>query len=106
MPRTTQRATTARPIALGRGAQVVLMDLSHAGEKNIKPDDPLRAQFIATHDALARYARNATFTFATDHYSILGVTIPDGQPDKPPEAVTRPSGRRSVGRQQTRPCGR
>lgn len=73
-------------VPLGKGAQVVVMDLFHAGKKKIEPDDPRYAQFIATHDALARYARNATFTFATDHYPILGVTIPDGEPDKPPKA--------------------
>lgn len=73
-------------VSLGQGAQVVVMDLSHAGKKKIGADDPRYAQFIATHDALARYARDATFTFATDHYPILGVTIPDGEPDKPAKA--------------------
>ncbi|TPG48091.1 metallophosphoesterase [Sphingomonas glacialis] len=73
-------------VSLGQGAQVVVMDLSHAGKKNIAADDPRYDEFVSTHDALARYARNATFTFATDHYPILGVTIPDGEPDKPPKA--------------------
>lgn len=74
------------PVSLGGRAQIVVMDLSHAGKAMISADDPRYAQFVATHDALARFARNAAFTFATDHYPILGVTIPDLEPNKPPRA--------------------
>lgn len=73
-------------VKLGHGAQIVVMDLSKAGKKKIAPDDPRHAQFIATHDALARFARNGKFTFATDHYPILGITVPDGEPTLPPKA--------------------
>ena len=73
-------------VQLGRGAQIVVMDLSNAGKKAISPADPRHAQFTATHDALAGFARNGRFTFAVDHYPILGITIPDGEPTKPPKA--------------------
>ncbi|WP_374943108.1 metallophosphoesterase [Sphingomonas sp.] len=68
-------------VPLGGGAQVVVMDLSIADTKAIRPDDPRYAQLVATHDSLARLARGARFTFATDHYPILGVTIPDAKPN-------------------------
>lgn len=73
-------------VKLGQSAQIVVMDLSNAGKKKIAADDPRYAEFIATHNALARYARNGKFTFATDHYPILGITVPDGEPTLSPKA--------------------
>ena len=66
-------------VSLGAGAQVVVMDLSHAGQKAIDPSDPRYAAFLATREALARFAKKAAFTFAADHYPILGITVPAGQ---------------------------
>jgi len=73
-------------VPLGGGAQIVVMDLSHAGEKAIPAADPRHAEFIATHDALARMAKDARFTIATDHYPIFGVSISEDRPHSSPVA--------------------
>lgn len=72
--------------SLGGGAQVVVMDLSDADTKPIRPEDPRYAQFIRTHDELARLAKSARFTFATAHYPILGITKPEAKRGEPPRA--------------------
>lgn len=73
----------AYAVPLGEGAQVVVMDLSHAGTQPLDPGDPRLAQFAATWGALDAYARGATFTFATDHYPFFGVggAMKHGKPE-------------------------
>jgi hypothetical protein len=66
-------------VPLGGGAQIVNMDLSHAGDRALSPDDPRIAQFRETYDALAVFAPGARQTFALDHYPILGISA--GQKD-------------------------
>lgn len=61
-------------VSFGGGAQIVVMDLSHLGAKAIDAADPRFAQYSETYDRLAQMAAKARFTFAVDHYPILGVT--------------------------------
>ncbi|MEO1967407.1 MAG: metallophosphoesterase [Sphingomonadaceae bacterium] len=60
-------------VPLGKGAQVVVMDLSHAGEEPIAPSDPHFEQFKQNWVALKHFTQQARFTFAADHYPIFGV---------------------------------
>ncbi|WP_337190960.1 metallophosphoesterase [Qipengyuania algicida] len=60
-------------VPLGKGAQVVVMDLSHAGEEPIAPSDPRFEQYKQTSVALKYFTEQARFTFAADHYPIFGV---------------------------------
>ncbi|WP_160289746.1 metallophosphoesterase family protein [Novosphingobium pentaromativorans] len=61
-------------VPLGKGAQVVVMDLSHAGTDKIAPSDPRIAQYSQTARMLGVMAKGKAFTFAVDHYPFLGVT--------------------------------
>lgn len=72
----------AYAVPLGQGAQVVVMDLSHAGYEPFAPGDPRVAQFAATWGALDALSRRAAFTFAADHYPFFGVggEMQHGQP--------------------------
>lgn len=63
----------AYAVPLGRGAQVVVMDLSHAGERPYADGDPRIAQYGQTWHQLAGFARKGAFTFAADHYPIFGL---------------------------------
>ncbi|MEJ2457413.1 MAG: metallophosphoesterase [Novosphingobium sp.] len=60
-------------VPLGEGAQVVMMDLSHAGTKAIAPADPRVAQYRQTARMLKRMTAGKAFTFAVDHYPFLGI---------------------------------
>ena len=60
-------------VPLGGGAQIVVLDLSNAGTKAIAGDDPRSAQYRETYAMLDAFAQRARFTFALDHYPILGV---------------------------------
>ncbi|HZZ30755.1 MAG TPA: metallophosphoesterase [Phenylobacterium sp.] len=64
-------------VPLGGGAQIVVMDLSAAGAKPIPDSDPRAAQYRETFARLDALSRQATFTFALDHYPILGVAAED-----------------------------
>ncbi|WP_245656258.1 metallophosphoesterase [Novosphingobium naphthalenivorans] len=66
-------------VPLGDGAQVVVMDLSHAGTGKIAPSDPHAAQYRQTARMLAEMAAGKTFTFAVDHYPFLAVTAQAGK---------------------------
>lgn len=68
----------AYAIPLGRAAQVVVMDLSHAGTSIIAPGDPRIKEYHSTWRALAGFARRAKFTFALDHYPVFGVAAKEG----------------------------
>jgi hypothetical protein len=59
-------------VPLGRGAQVVLLDLSIAPNKPLGPGDWRTAAFESSYQTLARLAAPARFTFAVDHQPILG----------------------------------
>lgn len=65
-------------IPLGRAAQVVVMDLSHAGTSIIAPGDPRIKEYHSTWRALAGFAKRAKFTFALDHYPVFGVAAKEG----------------------------
>lgn len=69
----------AYAVPLGGGAQIVVMDLSAAGTKKLKPDDPRIPVYRDTARALARYAAGKRFTFATDHYPFFGVGADAGK---------------------------
>lgn len=60
-------------VPLGKGAQVVVMDLSHAGKEPIAPSDPRFGQYKQNWVALKHFTEQARFTFAADHYPIFGV---------------------------------
>ena len=64
-------------VPLGGGAQIVVLDLSNAGTKPISETDPRAKQYRETYLALEAFARKARFTFALDHYPILGVSAED-----------------------------
>ncbi len=68
-------------VPLGRGAQVVVMDLSHAGEERLPANDPRIAQFKESWRKLAALAQGKSFTFAADHYPLLGVAA--NEPPRP-----------------------
>ena len=60
-------------IPLGKGAQIVIMDLSHAGTDKIDPNDPRAPQYRETARMLAQMSSGKIFTFAVDHYPFLGI---------------------------------
>lgn len=68
-------------VPLGGNAQLVVMDLAIAGTKAISPADPRIPQFRQSFTDLARLAQGATFTFAADHYPILGYKAARGKDD-------------------------
>ena len=59
-------------VPLGRGAQVVLLDLSAAGGKPLPAGDWRSAAFETTWQQLAALAAGARSTIGVDHYPILG----------------------------------
>jgi hypothetical protein len=60
-------------VPLGGGAQIVVLDLSALGGKAIADTDSRAAQYRETYAKLDAFARRATYTFALDHYPMLGV---------------------------------
>ncbi|MEO6386775.1 MAG: metallophosphoesterase [Croceibacterium sp.] len=69
----------AYAVPLGSRAQIVVMDLSAAGTSAFPADDPRTAQFEDSYRQLASFARGANFTFAADHYPVLGVAAKEQQ---------------------------
>lgn len=65
-------------VPLGGGAQVVIMDLSHAGSTPFAPGDSRLATYRKTAQALAEFARRGIFTFAAAHYPIFGIAAKEG----------------------------
>ncbi|HWU49639.1 MAG TPA: metallophosphoesterase [Asticcacaulis sp.] len=61
-------------VDFGGGAQIAVMDLSHAGGAPIASDDPRFADYTDTYDRVDAMARRARFTFAVDHYPFLAVS--------------------------------
>ncbi len=59
-------------VALGGGAQLVVLDLSVAPNKRLAADDWRTAAFERSFTVLAGLATRARFTFAADHQPILG----------------------------------
>lgn len=68
----------AYAVPLGSAAQVVVMDLSHAGTSTIKSGDPRVKKYRNTWRELAGFAQRARFTFALDHYPVFGVAVKEG----------------------------
>lgn len=60
-------------VPLGRGAQIIAMDLAIMGEGAIVPTDPRFDQVRRTQQAATALAKGHVFTFATDHYPLLGL---------------------------------
>ncbi|MDI7775780.1 metallophosphoesterase [Asticcacaulis sp. EMRT-3] len=60
-------------VDFGGGAQIVVMDLSHAGGTAIPQHDPRFAQYTATYDQVEAMTKHARFTFTVDHYPFLAV---------------------------------
>lgn len=60
-------------VPLGDDAQIIVMDLAIAGEDPISDTDPRYPWMIATQMAVAHLAKGHRYTFATDHYPILGL---------------------------------
>jgi len=61
-------------VPIGGGAQIVVMDMSIVGGNPIAPGDPKAAQLRETYARLDELSRRAPFTFAIDHYPILGIS--------------------------------
>lgn len=61
-------------VPLGDGAQIIAMDLAIMGEDRIAPTDPRYGQIRTTQQAVAAMAKGHRFTFATDHYPLLGLS--------------------------------
>tara|TARA_R110000868_G_scaffold224721_11_gene476887 strand:+ start:531 stop:1748 length:1218 start_codon:yes stop_codon:yes gene_type:complete len=59
---------------LGKGAQIIVMDLAIAGEDPISATDPRQGQLKAIQQTVMHLAKGHRFTFATDHYPILGLS--------------------------------
>lgn len=60
-------------VDFGGGAQIVVMDLSHAGGEPIAKDDPRFAQYTDSYDQVDALSKHARFTFTVDHYPFLAV---------------------------------
>lgn len=60
-------------VPLGGGAQIIAMDLAIMGEDVIATDDPRYAQIRAMQRQVAAMAKGHRFTFAADHYPLLGI---------------------------------
>ena len=60
-------------VPLGGGAQIIAMDLAIMGEDAIPPSDPRQGQIRAMQRQVAAMAKGHRFTFATDHYPLLGL---------------------------------
>jgi hypothetical protein len=69
-------------VPLGDGAQIIVMDLSHAGTDKIGPADPRNAQIRQTARMIGKMSAGKTFTFAADHYPFFGVTAEAGRDGK------------------------
>jgi hypothetical protein len=68
---------TPYAVPLGGGAQIVVLDFSALGAKAIPDSDPRAAQYRDTYAKLDALSRRAAFTFALDHYPMLGVAAED-----------------------------
>ena len=75
----TGDTSPAYSVPLGDGAQVVVMDLSHAGTSRLAAGDPHIVAYQDTWRALSKFAGKARFTFAADHYPIFGVAAKEGR---------------------------
>ena len=64
-------------VNLGGSAQIVVMDLSIAGDKALAATDPRVAEFQDTYAQLDKLSQGSAFTFALNHYPILGVSAED-----------------------------
>ena len=60
------------PVPLGRGGQIVLLDLAIAPNKALAPDDWRFAAFDRSYAILAGLAAHSRTTIAADHQPILG----------------------------------
>ena len=72
-PANDHAGDTSPPYAvpLGRGVQLILLDLSAAGEKPLPPSDWRMAALEATYAVTARLAAGAASSIAVDHYPLL-----------------------------------
>ena len=70
-------------VSLGGGAQIIAMDLSIMGEDAITPDDPRFDQIRRTQQAVMAMTKGHGFTFAADHYPLLGLTASSRKGIKP-----------------------
>ncbi|HEX7819052.1 MAG TPA: metallophosphoesterase [Sphingobium sp.] len=61
-------------VPLGKGAQIIAMDLAIAGEEAIPATDPRHDGMIATQADVTALAKGHRYTFLTDHYPLLGLT--------------------------------
>lgn len=59
-------------VPLGGGAQLILLDLSAAGDKAIPADDWRAVAFEATYQTMVTLAAAARSSITVDHYPILG----------------------------------
>ena len=64
-------------VPLGGGAQIIAMDLVIMGEDEIPPGDPRYTQIRSIQRAIAAMAKGHSFTFAADHYPLLGLNASD-----------------------------
>ncbi|CAN5205466.1 metallophosphoesterase [soil metagenome] len=60
-------------VPLGRGAQIIAMDLAIAGEDAIPESDPRHGWMVATQSAITTLAKGHRYTFLADHYPLLGL---------------------------------
>jgi hypothetical protein len=77
-------------VPLGRGAQVVVLDMMTAPNKPLPAEDARHAQYLADYATLARLARRAPYTLLTLHKPILGfaaVAEPEGPPELKPNTL-------------------
>lgn len=68
-------------VPLGKGAQIIVMDLAISGDNPIPPADPRYAIFRQVQQDMLRLAKGHRYTFATAHYPLLGLSAAskDGQ---------------------------
>jgi hypothetical protein len=59
-------------VALGDGAQIVVMDSSNTDGDGIPPDDPKAAKYRKLYVDMAALAARAPYTIVVDHHPLLG----------------------------------
>lgn len=60
-------------VPLGGGAQIIAMDLAIMGEDTIAATDPRYSQIRETQRKVAELAKGRRYSFAVDHYPLLGL---------------------------------
>jgi hypothetical protein len=72
-------------VALGDGAQIVVMDSSNTDGEGIPPDDPKAAKYRKLYADMAALAAREPYTIVVDHHPLLGFAAAVSKTTEQPE---------------------